>query len=351
MKNINTALFDLYPIMDIGNKTIKNQDEILKIICNEYISNTEIEIKNIFKNKISLNIDTYNDDFKVIQFKINDMFLNDIVWKFYSKKYRKMILSYFPNLSKKAIKGVIFGIDRILYSMRLDVNPNYEYYKDGFDWYYQKIDNTFISKPYIYNSIKNYANGGTIFSKYWYYLMATSHSPVGGLQSVEFYDVKNIDGVYKIIIPNTYITYDFFISKLIEINSKSKLNHGLKFIEYIFKNLCAIEHKSEYIPQLDNMVTMHGTDMYYVDLSKDSDGNLYFDGNYSVCTFKEIDFSNVTIRASFTNCCFYNCNFVNTKWENYYDCVPIIDCIFNHCYSLDMNDKDFLSVIKRCRFW
>lgn len=350
MKNINTALFDLYPMMDIDNKMVKNQDKILEVICNEYIADNEIEIKNIVKHKVSLNLDTFNDDFKVIQFKIDNMFLNDIIWKLYPKKYRKMILSYFPNLSQKAIKGVIFGIERILYSMRLDINPHYEYYKDDFNWYYQKIDDIFISKPYVYNSIKNYANGATRFSIFWYYLMATSHSTVGGIESVEFYDIKEINGIYKIVIPDTYITYDFFISKLIEINNKSNLTDGLKFIEYIFKNLCAVKCESEYIPQLDNMHTMRNLDIYYVELSKDCNGNVCFNGNYSVCTFKEIDFSNVTINASFVSCCFYDCNFTNVKWQNYYDCVPIIDCIFNHCYSLDMNDTSFLSAIKRCRF-
>jgi len=249
----------------------------------------------------------------------------------------------------------------IIDSFRLDVNSIIT----EENWYYSKAPNSkvMLSKPYFYNSLRNYSDTLSYYDLVTAYLKATSHSPIGGMQSVETFDVEKVliedEQYFQIVIPNTHLTYIEFLEKVFSNEelikhiqqyykskyiSLKKIEAGLQIILFYFKQLeSPVKEKNTTKTNLSKIINQNNT---YSNIKLEK--GKVFDGIYENCIFENIDFSKISIEAEFLRCKFINCNFSNSDWGSY-DCrkIPLLELEFINCSHLP-KDICFLDMLKRC---
>lgn len=360
-KNFIYSLYNTFSLMEFYENNLGNEYEIKEVISKNYIMDESI--RSAFLKYISIKVKKYNEDeFKTLSFGIkNNMDLYELIIPLTEYEACEKIKSIFGNLSIESIWGILFGVLNIIDSFRLDVNP---IIKEE-NWYYSKSQNSkvMLSKPYFYNSLKDYSETLSYYDLVTAYLRATSHSPIGGMQSVETFDVEKVliedKEYFQIVIPNTHLTYMEFLEKVFSNKelikyiqqyykskqlSLKKIEAGLQIILFYFKQLeSPVKEKNTTKENLSKIINKNNT-FSNINLEKSK----IFDGIYENCIFENIDFSEISIEAEFLRCKFINCNFRNSDWGNY-DCrkIPLLELDFISCRNLP-KDTSFLDMLKRC---
>lgn len=276
----------------------------------------------------------------------------------------------FPDLSIDTISNVIFNIQRITDSFRLDI----EKVKDGKgeNWYFAPMKNGALlkSKPYLLKAIKNFGENGRYTELFWYFLMAASRSQTGGMESIADFDIgvsiKNDKKFLSVVIPNSQYKYTDFLSLIAKERDivekiqkyfqkshygeeriflkKKKIGIGLEFLSYIFNNLTAVDKRIKE-PYSDKNFHMYCR--YETGIREFLNEEAAIEGSFEECIFENIDFSNLKIYADFINCQFIRCNFKQSDWGIGFDQreYPIVGCTFDECYNLPVEHGNNFSQI------
>lgn len=361
-KSFIYSLYDTFSLMEFCENKLKNEDEIKEVISKNYIMDEKV--CSPFLKYISIKVKKYNnhDNFKTLSFVIkSNMDLYELIIPLTEYEACKKIKNSFGNLSIETIWGILFGVLNIIDSFRLDINPTVE----EENWYYSKASNSkvMLSKPYFYENLSYYADTLCYYNLVTAYLNATSYSPIGGMQSVETFDVEKVlvgaKEYFKIIIPNTHLTYIEFLENVFSNKvliryiqeyykskklSLKKIEAGLKIILFYFQQLKApVKEKRNTEINLEKIINQNNS---YSDIILEK-GKI-FTGIYENCIFQNIDFSGILIEAEFLRCKFINCNFKNSDWGEYGDRrIPLLELEFINCSHLP-KDTYFLEMLKRC---
>ena len=361
-KSFIYSLYDTFSLMEFCGNKLNNEYEIKEVISKNYIMDESI--RSAFLKYISIKVKKYNndDEFKTLSFGIkNNISLYQLIIPLTEYEVCEKIKRFFGNLSIEIIWGILFGVLNIIDSFRLDVNSIIT----EENWYYSKAPNSkvMLSKPYFYNSLRNYSDTLSYYDLVTAYLKATSHSPIGGMQSVETFDVEKVliedEQYFQIVIPNTHLTYIEFLEKVFSNEelikhiqqyykskyiSLKKIEAGLQIILFYFKQLeSPVKEKNTTKTNLSKIINQNNT---YSNIKLEK--GKVFDGIYENCIFENIDFSKISIEAEFLRCKFINCNFSNSDWGSY-DCrkIPLLELEFINCSHLP-KDICFLDMLKRC---
>lgn len=360
-KSFIYSLHDTFSLMEFCGDKLQNEYEIKEVIAKNYIMDETIS--SAFLKYISIKVKKYNNyNVKTLSFGIkNNMSLYELIIPLIEDEACEKIKSFFGNLSIESIWGILFGVLNIVDSFRLDVNSVIT----EENWYYSKIQNSkvMLSKPYFYDSLRGYSDTLSYYNLITAYLRATSHSPIGGMKSVETFDIEKVliedKQYFQIVIPNTHLTYIEFLEKVFShkglikyiqqyYNSKylslKKIEAGLKLILFYFKQLKS--PVKEDVTTKTNLSKIINQNNSYLNIKLEK--GKVFDGIYENCIFKNIDFSEISVEAEFLRCKFINCNFRNSAWGSY-DCrrIPLLELEFINCSYLP-KDIWFLEMLKRC---
>ncbi|OOM78361.1 hypothetical protein CLPUN_19700 [Clostridium puniceum] len=361
-KSFIYSLYDTFSLMEFCENKLKNEYEIKEVISKNYI--IDKKVCSAFLKYISIKVKKYNnhDDFKTLSFGIkSNMDLYELIIPLTEYEACKKIKESFGNLSIETIWGILFGVLNIIDSFRLDVNPIVE----EENWYYSKASNSkvMLSKPYFYNNLCYYAESLCYYDLVTAYLSATSQSPIGGMQSLETFDVEKVlvgeQQYFQIVIPNTHLTYIEFLEKVFTNEvlikyiqeyyksknlSLKKIEAGLQIILFYFQQLKSpVKEKCNTKTNLEKIINQNNS---YSDIILE-EGKI-FAGIYENCIFQNIDFSEISIEAEFLRCKFINCNFRNSHWGEYGDRrIPLLELEFINCSHLP-KDIYFLEMLKRC---
>jgi hypothetical protein len=302
---------------------------------------------------------SHEETINSVQFGTANICLRDIISAFGEEDNLGFLQkSFFPQLSKSTLWSVLFNIQHIIDSLRLDISTKIK----PDNWYYQKSSNPkyMISKPYFYYAVLDYIKDGQKANLLFNLLHATSRSPLGGLESVSYFDIISIDNKYEIVIPNSQFTYADVLTALSSPASIDKLYHyykqrigkkkllgAVRFTRNLWKDLLEISNDYEPLTSCFTKETLI-SDKTYSDC-KWNDPQKFT--TYENCIFINIDFSYQIIQSDFIFCTFKECNFTSTQLEDFYENnhFPIIQCKFIACSNIP-KDFTFQERIKNCTF-
>lgn len=341
---------------DSAKNSLTNISNILdKIFENQSFDPSLRDVITLKEHFYHSNQETINS----VQFGTANICLRDILCAFGDEDNLSFLQkSFFPQLSKSTLGSVIFNIQQIIDSLRLDITTKIT----TDNWYYEKSCNSkyMISKPYFYYAVLDYIKGGQKANLLFNLLHATSRSPLGGLESVSYFDIIPIDTKYEIVIPNSQFIYADVLTALSSPASIDKLYHyykkrigkkkllgAIRFLTNLWKDLLEISNDYEPLTSCFTKETLI-IDKTYSDWKWDDPVNFT---TYENCIFINIDFSDQTIKSDFIFCTFIECNFTNTQLEDFYENnhFPIIQCKFIACSNIP-KDFTFQERIKNCTF-